>query len=111
MLGYGSVNLPGPVGGDALSDVKYLYDTKTQSLTNLTSLIDSMNWFDAPTSLLQLDNQGRILTQEYPDYLLLTPQGVSADPIRVPEPESWAVFATLIGGLIAHKRLRFHARS
>ena len=89
VLGYGSVNLPGPVGGVFLSDVKYLYDTKTQSLTNLTSLINSMNWYDAPTSLLQLDNQGRILTQEYPDYLLLIPQGVSADPIRVPEPESW----------------------
>jgi len=102
------------------SDTKYLYDTKTQSLTNLSNLINSMNWSDQPGGFLQLDNQGRILTQAFqglqggwygPDYLLLIPQGVSADPIPVPEPESWAVFATLIGGLIAHKRLRSRTRS
>ncbi|MGO8903094.1 MAG: hypothetical protein ACLQU5_32850 [Isosphaeraceae bacterium] len=101
------------------SDTKYLYNTKTQSLTNLTSLIISMNWDDQPASLLKLDNQGRILTQatplgpgySSPHTLLLIPQGVSADPIPVPEPESWAVFATLIGGLIVHKRLRSRTRS
>jgi len=115
VLGYGAQY--------ASSDTKYLYDTKTQSLTNLTNLMVSMNWSPQTLGPLQLDNQGRILTQAYqglspqssweagPDYLLLIPQGVSADPIPVPEPESWAVFATLIGGLIAHKRLRSRTRS
>lgn len=128
VLGYGSIIEQGVYG----AAIKYLYDSKTQSLTNLTSLINSMNWSDAPTGTLQLDNQGRILTQAlqsalwpapppatpFPGdqvgqsvYLLLIPQGVSADPIPVPEPESWAVFATLIGGLIAHKRLRSRTRS
>jgi len=107
VLGYGSIIEQGVYG----AAIKYLYDSKTQSLTNLTSLINSMNWSDAPTGTLQLDNQGRILTQALQSNLLLIPQGVSADPIPVPEPESWAVFATLIGGLIAHKRLRSRTRS
>jgi hypothetical protein len=115
--------------------ILYLYDTKTQALTNLTSLISSItltsspqlppggdpNWYvNFPYYHCQLDNQGRILVQADPpglllpgysaDTLLLIPQGVSADPIAVPEPESWAVFATLIGGWIAHKRLRSRTR-
>ncbi len=114
----------------------YLYDTKTQALTNLTTLISSItltssqqlppggdpNWYVHIGYSAQLDNQGRILVladppglpgpaSYSPETLLLIPQGVSADPIAVPEPESWAVFATLIGGLIAHKRLRSRTRS
>jgi hypothetical protein len=128
VLGYGSIIDYGAISahGGLYDAIKYLYDTKTQSLTNLTSLINSMNWSDAVPGTLQLDNQGRILTQALQsttatpfqgdqvgqtDYLLLIPQGVFADPIPVPEPESWAVFAILIGGLIAHKRLRSRSRS
>src|SRR5271157_53077 len=113
--------------------ILYLYDTKTQALTNLTNLINSTTWTNStqlPTGeipnwslnlpyVTQLDNQGRILVQADQSYwgirgthtLLLIPQGVSADPIPVPEPESWAVFAPLIGGWIAHKRLRSRTRS
>ena len=112
----------------------YLYDSKTQSLTNLTTLISSMTltrtpplppggspyWYVNIVYRPQLDNQGRILVLAYPpglpepgyspDTLLLIPQGVAADPIPVPEPSTWALFATLIGGLIARNRLRSRTR-
>jgi|GEM_PF-7045057 len=122
VLGYGVV--PNTRWSDP---ALFLYDPKTQALTNLTSLVNSVTWskflgqspngsFDF-NGLHQLDNEGRILVQAMDNTsanrhtLLLIPQGVSADPIAVPEPESWAVFATLIGGWIAHKRLRSRTRS
>jgi hypothetical protein len=64
----------------------------------------------------QLDNDGHILVQAIlgagwpPHYVLLIPDGVSADPPAVPELATWAVFATLIGGWMAHERLRRRAR-
>jgi len=111
VLGYGVENPAEP------SRILYLYDTKTQALTNLTSLINSMtwtnstqlpmgqspNWSLSPMSISQFDNQGRILVQAFqgwfggggettPHSLLLIPEGVSADPVAVPEPANWAVF-------------------
>jgi hypothetical protein len=97
----------------------FFYDSKTQSFTNLTTLIDSTmspsnaNWFlNGP--LGQIDNQGRILLTSgaYEGYsgplhnLLLIPEGVSSNPVAAPEPATWAIFATLIGGWMVHKRLR-----
>jgi len=133
VLGYGAIMNHGPGGG--YNPTLYLYDTKTQSLTNLTTLISSItltssqqlppggdpNWYVHIGYSAQLDNQGRILVLAdppglpgpagySPETLLLIPQGVSADPISIPEPESWAIFATLIGALIAHKRLRSRTR-
>ena len=133
VLGYGTIMNHG--FGSIYTPTLYLYDSKTQSLTNLTNLISSItltssqqlppggdpNWYVHIGYGAQLDNQGRILVLAdppgllgpagySPETLLLIPQGVSADPTRVPEPESWAVFATLIGGLTAYKRLRSRTR-
>lgn len=132
VLGFGGVN---NLAWWSYNPTLYLYDTKTQSLTNLTNLINSTTWTnstqlpmgESPNWSLhlpyvsQLDNQGRILVQadesqtlggiSVTHTLLLIPEGVSADPIPVPEPENWAVFATLIGGWIAHNRLRSRTRS
>jgi len=108
----------------------YLYDSKTQAVTDMTSLINSMKWTtstqlpmgQSPNWFLsvpagQIDDQGRILVQATEGYsgtpheLLLIPQGLSSDPIATPEPATWAVFATLIGGWLVHKRLRPRSRS
>jgi hypothetical protein len=125
VLGYGPSNPDGPS-----ANILYLYDSKTQTLTNLTSLINSIKWTNStnlpvgqyPTWIFgnataQLDSDGRILVQANqgsltgPEHnLLLIPAGVSADPLAVPEPASWAMFATLIGGWMAHQRLRSRAR-
>jgi hypothetical protein len=106
----------------------YLYDSKSQTLTNLSSLINSMTWTNATLPygqssnwtlnglFAQFDNDGRILVQAYQGYggtpheVLLVPAGVSADPLAVPEPATWAVFATLIGGWMVHERLRARTR-
>jgi hypothetical protein len=120
VLGYGPL-----VSTGLAPSVLYLYHAKTQTLTNLTNVINSMTWTNPAqvplgqspdwflsTPLSQLDNDGRLLvqaTQGYSGpwhYMLLVPEGVSADPLAVPEPATWAVFATLIGGWIAHRRLR-----
>ncbi len=122
VLGYG------PENPDGLSaNILYLYDSKSLTRTNLNSLVNSMTWTNStqlPTNQTpnwvlgnmfgQLDNQGRILVQasqgylssDPQHYLLLVPEGVSADPLAVPEPATWAVFATLIGVWLAHQRLR-----
>ncbi|HZW34022.1 MAG TPA: hypothetical protein VFF52_25080 [Isosphaeraceae bacterium] len=110
--------------------ILYLYDTKTQTLTNLNNVINSVTWTNSTnlpngqspywnlnSPLAQFDSSGRILvqaTQGYggtPHALLLVPQGVSVDPLAIPEPATWAVFATLIGGWMAHQRLRTRTRS
>lgn len=121
VLGYG-YNLgyaPGlGAGGDSGVPQILLYDSKSQSFTNLTSLIDSTtspngaNWF-LNGQQAQIDAQGRILiTQDASEgfpgsmhSLLLVPEGLSSGPIATPEPATWAVFATLIGGWMARKRL------
>jgi hypothetical protein len=125
ILGYG-YNM-GQLSGYDATPIGYgvfLYDSKSQSFTNLSTLIDSTmspaktNWF-LNTPLGQIDNQGRILLPQaaYEGYsgplhtLLLVPQGASADPVPAPEPATWAIFATLIGGWLARKRLRPRPRS
>jgi hypothetical protein len=124
VLGYGS-EVWTPYNNATL----YLYDSKTQSLINLTNLVDSMKWTTSTqlpvgqspnwflsSDVSQLDNQGRILVQAsegfpWPEHnLLLIPQGLSSDPVAAPEPATWAVFATLIGGWLARKRLCLRSR-
>jgi hypothetical protein len=125
VLGFGASNPNG------LSyNVLYLYDTKTQSLTNLTSLVNSLNWTTAAqlpmgqnsnwilsSVVSQLDNQGRILVQATEGLsgpahnLLLIPEGLSSGPVATPEPSTWAVFATMIGGWMIRRRLRARPRS
>jgi hypothetical protein len=125
VLGYG-YNMGQPPSYDASPSGYglFLYDSKSQSLTNLSNLIDSTmssaqtNWFlNGP--LGQIDNQGRILLpfEAYEGYsgplhtVLLVPQGLSVDPVAAPEPATWAIFATLIGGWMVRKRLRSRPRS
>lgn len=125
VLGYGVENPSGPD-----FPVLYLYDTKTRTLTNLSSLINSMTWAGAAQGLPalqgpdwnlsgvlgQIDDQGRILVQATEGAtgpvhnLLLVPEGVSSDPIATPEPTTWAIFATLIVGWMARERLRSRRR-
>ncbi len=125
VLGYGDTNPMMSPDANAM----YLYDSKTQTLTNLNSLVNSMTWTNATLPygqssnwnlngyLAQLDNNGRILVQAYQGYggtpheLLLIPDGVSVDPLAVPEPATWVVFATLIGGWMARQRLRSRTRT
>jgi hypothetical protein len=120
ILGYG-YNMGQLLGYDANPSAYglFLYDSKSQSFTNLSNLIDSTmspantNWFLNNATVGQIDNQGRILLPQaaYEGYsgplhtLLLVPQGVSVDPVPAPEPATWAIFATLIGGWMARKRL------
>ncbi len=120
--------VPTPGGGTNYDEVLLLYDAKTQTLTNLTSLIDSMKWSNtpmlpdglSPTWLVnglvaRLDNDGRILVQAYqlggdesePHNVLLLPLGLDVDPLVVPEPATWVIFATLIGGGMLHQRRHF----
>jgi hypothetical protein len=120
ILGFG-YNMGQPPSYDAnLSGYGLLlYDSKSQSYTNLSNLIDSTlspantNWFLNNAGVGQIDNQGRILLPQAAyegdsgplHTLLLVPQGVSVDPVPAPEPATWAIFATLIGGWMARKRL------
>ncbi len=127
ILGYGTQ--PGDFGGSPINTM-YLYDPKTQSVTNLTNLVDSMkwttlsrlplgasaNWFlQSPVG--QLDNQGRILVQATQGYwgpthdVLLIPQGMPIDPPPIPEPATCAIFATLIGGWMAGRWVRSRGQS
>ncbi len=134
VLGYGAQ--PGYFEGTPINTM-YLYDPKTQSVTNLTNLIDAIKWTNSTALPLgmdpnwflqspvgQLDNQGRILVQatrgvgqEFEPFdgvtqnLLLVPQGVSAAPLATPEPATCAIFATLIGGWMAQRWARSRGRS
>jgi hypothetical protein len=123
VLGWGVQNPSAP-----WSTALYLYDSRTHTLTSMTSLVDSMNWTNAPfpagqltnwslaNMLSQLDNQGRILVQATEGLsgpvhdLLLIPQGLAPDPVPAPEPATWAVFAILLGGWMARRRLRSRTR-
>jgi hypothetical protein len=107
VLGYGVDN---PALDDQINYL-YYYDIKSQMKININTVIGSMGGGHA-----QLDDDGRVLVQAYHGYqedphnLLLVPNGVSADPLAVPEPATWAVFATMIVGAMAHKRIRSRRR-
>lgn len=125
----GSGVQPGYFDGVPINTM-YLYDPKTQSVTNLTNLIDSMKWTTSShlppgdsanwflqSPLAQLDNQGRILVLASEGYsgpahnVLLIPLGVPVDPPPIPEPATCAIFATLIGGWMAGRWVRSRGRS
>jgi len=94
------------------------YDIKTGILSELPFTLDG--WFLGGRSLQGgaprvLDDQGRILvfgsrlegsgTSDPEHALLLTPAGVSSDPIATPEPSTLATLAVAIAGL-AYRRHR-----
>jgi hypothetical protein len=118
-MGQGSF-YDGPAWGYGL----FLYDSKSQSFTNLSNLIDSTkspagtNWFlNGPTA--RFDDQGRIVIVDnaYENYpqgahsLLLVPQGTPSGMYAAPEPAPWAIFAIMIGGWAARGRLRSRGAS
>ena len=128
-LGYnmgGSAGLYGMGSGYGM----FVYDWKSGSFTDVSSLINSMtsssgqNWF-LNSPLGQIDNQGRILMVQgvyengygisagQANSVLLVPAGVSAAPVvdevPSPEPTTSALFATLIGGWVVRERLRRRA--
>lgn len=80
----------------------WVFDSKDQSLTNLDTFLPGSQWLIQSASI---DADGRILVQVFnvsgpfnrPDYLLLTPTGISA-PTSVPEPTTLAMLVTAIGG-------------
>ncbi len=75
----------------------YLYNASTNSLLNLATLgvLQAGGWNNIMP--VAIDDQGRILLEAGPPltssgstaehFLLLTPQGVSSDPLEVPAPE------------------------
>lgn len=114
----------GVPNNESILETLYLYDAKTQVTTNLTSLINSMTWtsgqvppyqsanWNLNSTLAQIDAQGRILVEATEGYggpvsnVLLVPDGLPTEPLATPEPSTWAIFAILIGGWMAHRRLR-----
>lgn len=126
ILGYG-YSLYG--GSSSLADAYtgssslFLYDSTTRAITSVSQLLGgAMSSSGAPWIIdgpqAQIDAQGRILLDDvldgYPGAthsLLLVPEGLpAADPAAVPEPSTWAMFASVIGGWMVHRRLRARAR-
>jgi hypothetical protein len=124
ILGFGyNMGLGPGYDAPAMGYGLFLYDAKTQSFTNLSTLIGATqsaagpNWFlNGPTA--KIDDQGRILIVDnaYAGYpgtahsLLLVPQGTPTDMTAAPEPATWAIFSLLIGGWAARRRLRSRRR-
>ncbi len=95
------------VGGSYWPPSNLLYDLKTKTFTDFISLIP--NW--QITSASALDDQGRILLTGNqfpgPDHLLLlTPDGLSSEPVPIPEPTTLTIFVLSLGGLVVHRRLK-----
>jgi hypothetical protein len=105
----------------------YVYDTKSGTTTDLSSLISSaatnlpltptyqgLFWLDAdPRGNAEIDSQGRVLlsaaleSTDLPSHeLLLIPDGDSPIEAPVPEPATLGIFALLIGGWVAMNRRR-----
>lgn len=108
----------------------YLYDSRTQTITNLTSVVDAMSWTTATnlpggqspnwslsSVLAQIDNQGEILVQATEGYsgtphnVLLIPDGLSTSEVAAPEPAATAMFAVVMGGLLVHAYRQRRGRS
>lgn len=97
----------------------FLYDPGTHTRTNLTTLINSIlrptdqgPYWLINTTQAQIDDQGRLLVQASPGpwgtpqhSFLLIPDNLP-NQVPAPEPAAWAAFALLMGGLVAHGRLR-----
>ncbi len=96
VLGVGAVGAaPTAMNGAGLPQT-YLYNASTNSLLNLGTLgvLQAGGWNNIMP--VAIDDQGRILLEAAPPptsgsgpehTLLLTPQGVSSDPLEVPAPE------------------------
>jgi len=101
------------------ANVALLYNINTHTLTDLWGLLNSANVPFNNLVPLAIDNDGRILlgaqpTASYLDpqhTLLLTPEGVSSEPLLlpVPEPGTLAVMLLAIAGFVSH-RLRERRR-
>jgi MYXO-CTERM domain-containing protein len=95
-----------------------LYNINTHTLTDLFSLLSSagLQYFDLVPSAIDDDGQILLATHLFnpslgpiPDNILLTPIGVSSDPLEVPAPEPGTLAMALlaIAGFAAH---RLHER-
>jgi hypothetical protein len=93
-----------------------VFNINTQTSTNLTTFPILVNNNYSNIQAIAIDDQGRILvdathpgnspSQPYTeDTLLLTPSGVTSDPIilSTPEPGSWAVMAIAVAAFAAHR--------
>ncbi len=98
-----------PYQGNNLTDT-VLYNINSHTLINLSNSPAVQGYYvEYP---LAIDDQGRILLEvtqgnnpHIQDTLLLTPDGVSSDPIilSAPEPGSWAVMALAVAAFAMHR--------
>jgi hypothetical protein len=100
------------ISGGALPQT-YLYNANTNSLLNLSTLavLQSSGWINVMP--IAIDDQGRILLEAAPPptsgsgpehTLLLTPQGVSSDPLEVPAPEPSGLAIAVAAAALALRR-------
>ena len=105
-------------GSDSNVNQSLVYNLNTHTLTDLQVLLTSANLNYFGLNGLAIDDAGRILLQaEYfdpdtgftPTNLLLTPTGVSSEPLEVaaPEPSTLAFMLLAIAGVAMH---RLHER-
>jgi hypothetical protein len=103
ILGIGS-------SSDHISTTSYLYDIKSGTTTNLSSIVNGPTW--ALGHAIGIDEQGRLLVDaselpQGPEHtLLLTPAGLSSDPVPVPEPTTLATLAVAAGGMVVRSYLK-----
>jgi hypothetical protein len=94
--------------GSGATDSGVLYDINTKTLTNLSALPSVVQAGLIGLVPFAIDDDGRILASvvksmpggwEYQDTILLTPDGVTSDPVLmpVPEPSSLAVLLAATG--------------
>jgi hypothetical protein len=98
-----------------------VYNVNSHTLTDLATLPPFANGAYSNLHPIAIDDQGRILLQATStspsgwtqDTLLLTPDGVSSDPIilSAPEPGSWAVMALAVAAFAAHRARESRRRS
>jgi hypothetical protein len=98
--------------GFTTSTLYNIYTNTSTDLSTLPALVN--NGFSFPKAL-SMDNDGRILLyaehqtatgSSSDDLLLLTPAGVSTDPINTPEPGSTAVVAMAMAAFAVHRARR-----
>jgi MYXO-CTERM domain-containing protein len=98
-----------------------VYNVNSHTLTDLATLPPFANGTYSNLLPIAIDDQGRILLQATStspsgwtqDTLLLTPDGVSSDPIilSAPEPSSWAVMVLAVAAFAAHRMRERRRRS